>query len=148
MSDKTTSGTEKRKTSFRGWGGARGDWHGGRSTKKTAPSRTAEDWEALLRPFQKSDESNVVKEGRDDVSKLNISPTGKKFARMQSKEAFNTNGTGTDEKWKTSLKLRAELGGESPDAPMKSKDAVGKVGHAMKGVKETRAQQIVSRMLA
>ena len=80
---------------------------------------------------------------RDDIDSLNIGATGKKFARMNSKEAFKTTD-GTDEKWKTSLKLRAELGGESPSAAMKSKDAVGKVQHAFK---ETRAQQIVSRML-
>lgn len=80
---------------------------------------------------------------RDDIGSLNIGATGKKFARMNSKEAFKTTD-GTDEKWKTSLKLRAELGGESPSAAMKSKDAVGKVQHAFK---ETRAQRIVSRML-
>lgn len=81
---------------------------------------------------------------RDDVSKLNIGATGKKFARMTSKEAFKTTD-GTDEKWKTSLKLRAELGGESPSTKMKSKDAVGKVPHAFK---ESRAQRIVDRLLA
>lgn len=96
-----------------------------------------------MRNWQKGAARKAVREGRDDIGSLNIGATGKKFARMNSKEAFKTTD-GTDEKWKTSLKLRAELGGESPSAPMKSKDAVGKVQHAFK---ETRAQQIVSRML-
>ena len=84
---------------------------------------------------------------RDDINSLNIGATGKKFARMQSKEAFKTTD-GTDEKWKTSLKLRTDLAGEPSDAKMKSKDAVGKVPHAMKGVSERKtAGQIVKALL-
>lgn len=110
---------------------------------------------AELRKFASTPRKNLPKHvesvarsliERDDISKLNIGATGKKFARMMSKEAFKTTD-GTDDKWKTSLKLRTDLAGESPGTKMKSRDAVGKVPHAMKGVSET-AEQIVDRLLA
>ena len=84
---------------------------------------------------------------RDDAPSLGLGKTGLKFARMNSKEAFKTTD-GTDEKWKTSLKLRANLAGEEPSAKMQSRDAVGKVPRAMKGLKERlTSAQLVSRLL-
>ena len=85
---------------------------------------------------------------RDDAPKLGLGKTGLKFARMNSKEAFKTTD-GTDEKWKTSLKLRAGLAGEKPSAKMQSRDAVGKVPRAMKGLGERiTAEQVVAKLLA
>jgi hypothetical protein len=92
-------------------------------------------------------EREHLTEGRDDAldaSKVNLGVTGRKFARMTSKEAFKTTG-GTDEKWHTSAALRSELAGEKPNSPMKNKDAVGPVAHAFK--EATKPKQIVSRLL-
>lgn len=79
---------------------------------------------------------------RDDAPKLGLGKTGLKFARMTSKEAFKPAGN-SDTKWKTSLKLRAGLAGEKPNAPMHSNDKVGKVPHAMK--ESTRRKALAKR---
>jgi hypothetical protein len=90
-----------------------------------------------------------VKEGRDDAPSLGLGKTGLKFARMNSKEAFKpAKGGQSDSKWATSLKLRAHLAGEKPSAKMQSRDAVGKVPRAMKGVGEQiTAEQVVAKLL-
>ena len=110
-------------------------------------------------PKKKTDESGPLtarqmfererlSEGRDDAPKLGLGKTGLKFARMTSKEAFKTSG-GTDQKWKTSAKLRTELAGEKPGTKMKSMDKVGKVPRAMKGLGErVTPQQVVDKLLA
>lgn len=86
---------------------------------------------------------------RDDAPKLGLGKTGLKFARMNSKEAFKpAKGGQSDAKWATSLKLRAHLAGEKPSAKMQSRDAVGKVPRAMKGVGEQiTAPQVVAKLL-
>jgi len=152
-----------------GWGGRGGDWHGGRLkvpfNPRKKPTMCAD---CVKRPAFKpstlckncEDEKQnffgdtgiyrekPVEEGRDDAPKLGLGKTGLKFARMNSKEAFKTTD-GTDEKWKTSLKLRAGLAGEKPSAKMQSRDAVGKVPRAMKGLGERiTAEQVVAKLLA
>jgi hypothetical protein len=84
-------------------------------------------------------------EGRDDAPKLGLGKTGLKFARMGSKEAFKTGGTGTDAKWKTSIKLRAKLAHEKPGGKMKSMDKVGRVPSAIKD--SVTPKQVVAAML-
>ena len=129
-------------TSFRGWGG-RGDWHGGRLKVPSNPRKKP----SSKPPF--SSRKKPVKEGRDDAPSLGLGKTGLKFARMNSKEAFNpAKGGQSDAKWVTSLKLRAHLAGEKPSAKMQSRDAVGKVPRAMKGVGEQiTAEQVVAKLL-
>ena len=84
---------------------------------------------------------------RDDAPSLGLGKTGLKFARMGSKEAFKTTN-GTDEKWKTSAKLRTELAGEKPGTKMKSMDKVGPVRKAMKGLGErVTPKQVVAALL-
>jgi hypothetical protein len=73
-----------------------------------------------------------ISEGRDDAPKLGLGKTELRFARMNSKEAFKTDRSGTDAKWKTSMKARAHLAGEPPSQKMSSQDRVGKVQHAFK----------------
>lgn len=84
-----------------------------------------------------------ISEGRDDAPKLGLGKTELKFARMNSKQAFKTDHTGTDAKWKTSMQARAHLAGEKASSPMKSRDAVGHVPHAF----ESRAKALVAKML-
>ena len=81
---------------------------------------------------------------RDDAPKLGLGKTGLKFARMTSKQAFKTTG-GTDAKWKTSAKLRAELAHEQPGGKMKSMDKVGTVPKAIKD--SVTPKQVVAAML-
>lgn len=89
-------------------------------------------------------EREHLTEGRDDAPTLGLGKTGLKFARMTSREAFKTTG-GTDEKWRTSAKLRAELAGEKPGSAMQSKDAVGKVPSAIKDSRSVA--EVVARLL-
>lgn len=117
--------------------------HGGLPQKKTSEALTARQMFAR----------DHLHEGRDDAldpAKLNLGTTGRKFARMGSKEAFKggQSGQGGDAKWHTSAKLRSELAGEQPGAPMHSNDKVGKVKFGGKGLGDSLTpEQVVRAML-
>jgi hypothetical protein len=131
-------------------------------------NRTGQRWQdKATKEFQHPEEALTARqmfvrdhlhEGRDDAlnaSKVNLGTTGRKFARMGSKEAFKFSGaggagtdSGGDAKWNTSVKLRTELAGEKLGGKMKSADKVGKVKFGGKGLGDSvTPEQVVSALL-